>query len=62
MELKSKNIVDLPRSCNAEAPICDSDSNTVEYPSAFWAACASVGVALGLFLVLTVTLTVTSKC
>ncbi len=55
MESKSQNTVDPPHSSNGE-PARDSDSDTVEYPSAFQAACVSVGVALGLFLVLTVML------
>jgi hypothetical protein len=59
MESKSQNTVD--HISNGE-PTRDGDSDAVEYPSAFWAACVSVGVALGLFLVLTVTLTITSKC
>lgn len=56
MEPKSENTVDLPDSSNAEVTARDSDNDgdTVEYPSAFWAACVSVGVALGLFLVLIV--------
>jgi hypothetical protein len=58
MELKSQNTID--HGSNGE-PNRDSDIDTVEYPSAFWAACVSVGVALGLFLVFTVTLAVNSK-
>ncbi|KAJ5435511.1 Major Facilitator Superfamily protein [Penicillium cf. griseofulvum] len=50
MESKPENTVDLPS--NEEVPSdSDSDSDAVEYPNAFWAACISVGVALGLFLV-----------
>ena len=61
MESKSKKTVDDPHSCNRNAPARDNDSHSVEYPSAFWASCVSVGVVLGLFLVLTVTLIVNSK-
>ncbi|KAJ5383454.1 hypothetical protein N7517_001365 [Penicillium concentricum] len=47
MESKSET-TDLPHS-NGEAPR-DGDSDTVEDPSPFWAACITVGVTLSLFL------------
>ncbi|EER29954.1 Major Facilitator Superfamily protein [Coccidioides posadasii C735 delta SOWgp] len=55
MEVLSENKADVLPDGDTAAPVRDNDNDndndSVKYPSAFWASCVSVGVALALFLV-----------
>lgn len=53
MELISQNAGEIPLRDDTEVTVHENhnDNDTAHYPSAFWAACVSTGVALGLFLV-----------
>ncbi|TPX20323.1 hypothetical protein DIZ76_016211 [Coccidioides immitis] len=61
MEVLSENKADVLPDSDTAAPVRDNgnendndndnDNDSVKYPSAFWASCVSVGVALALFLV-----------